>query len=93
MAKPKLDVPKPEINQDLMKKVDELARPRYKEAVRIAEKTAREKFIDQVKADVAIWKREFYADGTAEATERRLTEVATGLGVDVVLRRAESDVL
>jgi glycine cleavage system transcriptional repressor len=31
--------------------------------------------------------------GTAEPTERRLNEVASGLGVDVVLRRAESDVL
>jgi len=31
--------------------------------------------------------------GTAAATERRLNEAAAGLGVDVVLRRAESDVL
>ncbi len=52
IGKPKFEAPLPAENADLVKRVEDAARPKYKEAVRIAEKTAREKFIDGIKEKV-----------------------------------------
>jgi polyribonucleotide nucleotidyltransferase len=52
IGKPKFEVPAPEVNAPLVKQVEDLSRSRFKEAVRIAEKVAREKFIDQIHKDV-----------------------------------------
>ncbi|MBI4395671.1 MAG: polyribonucleotide nucleotidyltransferase [Elusimicrobia bacterium] len=52
IGKPKFEVPAPQINEDLKKRVDELARGAFRDAVRIAEKTAREKTIHELNKSV-----------------------------------------
>jgi polyribonucleotide nucleotidyltransferase len=52
VGKAKFTVEPPAVDAALSQKVDALGRPVYKEAVRIAEKTAREKFISTHKASV-----------------------------------------
>lgn len=54
IGKPKMVVPPPAKDETLSKKVEELARSKFAEAMRIAEKGARESFIDALVKDVQV---------------------------------------
>jgi polyribonucleotide nucleotidyltransferase len=72
IGKPKVTIPAPEENADLVRRVEELARGEFKKAVRIAEKTEREKFIDEVAAKTQ--------EQMAEAFPEKAGDIAAVLG-------------
>lgn len=72
VGKPKFDPPQAEIDPELSKRVDELSRAGFKEAVRIAEKVAREKKIDELAASVL--------EKLAEAFPEKEGDIKTVLG-------------
>jgi len=52
ILKAKFDVPKSEIDENIVRRVDELARPGYKQTVRTAEKVAREEAVTKLRKSV-----------------------------------------
>jgi polyribonucleotide nucleotidyltransferase len=62
-APAKADLPAPAVDAELVKQVDGLARAGYKDAVKIAEKTAREKVIRELKEKVQTTLAEKYPEG------------------------------